>query len=246
MGLATGDLVAENSHDNTGSPRIPRIRAQAELSPEIARTRNSQRQRFVERSVLPVALPSRRTLAADAGASSPVHHGQRGRTRRPNRTVGRLGRASSRTRTFTGPPPHAEKKKCDAGMKRTWSNSCAAKVGPPASFRRRNYRRNYPQNALVAIQRRKTPRPAECLTKTVNREKDLKRRESAELLRSTPQLAEKKEHYQRPWRKLCNVRLKEFKKHPLPSTIPDQHQCPYLYFTLSKEQGRLHTLHFFK
>lgn len=45
---------------------------------------------------------------------------------------------------------------------------------------------------LVAIQRRKTPRPAECLTKTVNREKDLKRRESAELLRSTPQLAEKK------------------------------------------------------
>ena len=31
-----------------------------------------------------------------------------------------------------------------------------------------------------------------CLTKTVNREKDLKRRESAELLRSTPQLAEKK------------------------------------------------------
>jgi hypothetical protein len=85
-----------------------------------------------------------------------------------------------------------------------------------------------------------------CLTKTVNREKDLKRRESAELLRSSPQLAEKKEHYQRPWRKLCNVRRKEFKKHPLPSTIPDQHQCPYLYFTLSKEQGRLHTLHFFK
>lgn len=34
MGLATGDLVAENSHDNTGSPRIPRIRAQAELSPD--------------------------------------------------------------------------------------------------------------------------------------------------------------------------------------------------------------------